>query len=395
MKIAFIVPHLEDGGMPKLVSTMTGTWKDFHDIAVILLIAGMEKNYSIDGRIVELCPIGGNVFGKALSVVKRIHRAKQLCRAEKFDAVISFGSAANAVNVLSHHGGRVILTEHNIKSRENASWGIAGRFYNAVIRFLYNRADAVVAISRAMKDDLESFYGVKNCVLIHNPHDLKGIAQKGAESFPPDLAFLKRERYIFAAGPTDERKGFLHLVRSFAIVKDVIPSVKLVIAGKQGPLHEAILREAESLGLSKDVIFAGYLTNPYPLMAKAALFACSSLREGLPNVIVESLALGVPVVSTDCISGPREILQMNPADDGSASDLEIVDCGALVPVFVSSGDIPSREENLFAKALCTLLYDELLYKRMKKSSLKRSRDFSSDVIMSRYESLCAASPESE
>lgn len=391
MKIALIVPHLEEGGMPKLVATMASAWSGVHAVTVILLISGMDRNYDAGCTVVELAPRGRGAAGKALAILRRIRRAKKLRRTMKFDAVISFGSAANAVNVLSRSGERIILTEHNIKSQENLSWGIAGRVYDAAIRFLYNRADAVVAISRAMKEDLESHYGVRSVVLLHNPHDLKDIAAKGREPLPSHLAALEHTRYIVSVGPTDERKGFWRVVRAFAEVKKRVPDLKLVLVGKEGPLHREIVQLCANLGVADSVVFAGFLRNPYPVMAGALLYACASLREGLPNVIIESLALGVPVVSTDCISGPREILQHNPARDGSAASDEMVDCGALVPVF-TSGYAPeepvSPEELLFAKALCGLLLDPQRREEAKNAALARSRDFSADSIMARYELLC-------
>ena len=389
LKIALIVPHLEEGGMPKLVSTMSRAWADMHEVTVVLLISGMEKNYAVSGRIVELAPRGRSIAGKALAVVRRILRAGKLRRRERFDAVISFGSAANAVNVLSRRGERIILTEHNIKSQENRSWGLAGRFYDAMISRLYNRADSVLAISRAMKEDLESHYGVKSVTLVHNPHDLADIAEKGRAALPAHLAFLESESFIAAVGPTDERKGFLHLVRAFSLMRLKIPYLKLVIVGKRGPLHDEIAAACARLGIADAVIFAGFLSNPYPVMARASLYACTSLREGLPNVIIESLALGVPVVSTDCVSGPREILQNGAAPDDSAVTDEMVDCGALVPVFspVRAGDPLTREESLFAKAAAELLLDAERYESARESALRRSLDFSVHSIMSRYESL--------
>jgi glycosyltransferase involved in cell wall biosynthesis len=370
---------------------MSRAWKDEHEVTTVLLIGGMEKNYALEGRVIELAPRGRGVAGKALAVLRRIRRAKKLRRTSAFDAVISFGSAANAVNVLSRCKERIILTEHNIKSQENRSWGIAGHFYDAAIRVLYNRADAVVAISRAMKEDLELHYGVQSVELLHNPHDLEDIAAKGREPLPSHLASLAQSRYIVSVGPTDERKGFWRLVRAFAEARKLVPDLKLVLVGKEGPLHSEIVRLCEDLGAADSVIFAGFLRNPYPVMARAALYACASLREGLPNVIIESLALGVPVVSTDCVSGPREILQHNPSLDGSALSDEMVDCGALVPVF-TSGYAPeepvSREELLFSRALCGLLLDPVLHEKAKSAALLRSRDFSARSIMARYASLC-------
>ena len=88
MKIALIVPHLEEGGMPKLVSTMSRAWQGVHLVTVVLLISGMERNYDVAGDVVELAPRGKGVFGKALAVARRVFRARRLLRSERFDAVI-------------------------------------------------------------------------------------------------------------------------------------------------------------------------------------------------------------------------------------------------------------------------------------------------------------------
>ncbi|MGL4369688.1 MAG: glycosyltransferase, partial [Spirochaetota bacterium] len=359
-----------------------------HEQSVILLISTMEQNYSPAGDIIALCPLGNGAAGKAFAVLRRIILMRRIAREKEFDALIGFGAAANIVTLFAGTRAVKIITEHNIKSQENRSWGLAGRFYDAMMKCLYNRADHVVAISSPMKEDLEKHYGIRNVVRIFNPHNTKEIMRRGGEALPSDFGFLADTKYIIGVGPTDDRKGFFHLVRSFNLMKEKIPDLRCVLLGNKGELHDAILSEAHRLGISDDIILPGYMKNPYPFMAHAALFALSSRREGLPNVLIESLALGVPAVSVDCLSGPREILGGQCASDDIA-EAERVDCGALVPVFVrcSPGDALSRDERIFAEEACALLTDEKRYARAKARCFERAEDFSAERIMARYAAL--------
>jgi glycosyltransferase involved in cell wall biosynthesis len=123
-------------------------------------------------------------------------------------------------------------------------------------------------------------------------------------------------------GRLQEQKDFPTLIRAFALVRQVRPC-RLVILG-DGSGRAGLLALVGSLGLAKEVDLPGFQTNPYPFLGRAALFALSSAWEGSPNALTEAMALGTPVVSTDCPSGPWELL------DGGRF-------GALVPV----GDAPA------------------------------------------------------
>ena len=143
-------------------------------------------------------------------------------------------------------------------------------------------------------------------------------------------------------GRLQEQKDFPTLIRAFALVRQGRPC-RLVILGDGGG-RMGLLNLIDGLGLAGDVDLAGFQTNPYPFLARAALFALSSAWEGSPNALTEAMALGIPVVSTDCPSGPRELL-----DGGRFGPLvPVADAPALAAAMASTLDRPLPSETLKA-----------------------------------------------
>jgi len=180
----------------------------------------------------------------------------------------------------------------------------------ALYRRFYPRANGVVCQCDAMLFDLESHFGVppSKMVRIYNPVEIEGIRSLAAAAPNP---YSGRGPHILASGRLVPMKGFDLLLRAMAQVASVLPAADLSILG-QGP-DEAALRElATRLGLAARVRFVGFRSNPYPWMKSADLFVLSSRYEGLPNVMLEALALGTRVVGMDCPGGVREILEPCP-----------------------------------------------------------------------------------
>jgi glycosyltransferase involved in cell wall biosynthesis len=176
-----------------------------------------------------------------------------------------------------------------------------------------------VAVSRGAADDLARSTGLRRELVqvVYNPVITPGMLAQ-ARRAPEHPWFAKDQpSVILGAGRLTAQKDFRSLVRAFAAVRATRP-VRLMILGEgeERPALEALARE---LGVSDDVSLPGFRPDAIACMASAALFVLSSAWEGLPTVLIEALAVGTPVVSTDCPSGPREILQ-----DGRL--------GALVPV---------------------------------------------------------------
>ncbi|MDF1526222.1 MAG: glycosyltransferase [bacterium] len=176
------------------------------------------------------------------------------------------------------------------------------------MRLFYPSADHIVAVSEGVARDLRSITGIAptRITAVRNPVVSAKILEAAAEPVEHPWFICKEVPVILGMGRLTEQKDFGTLVKAFGLVKEERPC-KLIILGEgrqRNPLREIIL----SLGLGADVDLPGFMSNPHAWMSRSSFFVLSSRGEGSPNVLTEALALGVPSVSTDCPSGPREVL---------------------------------------------------------------------------------------
>ena len=184
-----------------------------------------------------------------------------------------------------------------------------GWLYRRFARALYRRADHFVGVSDGVADNIRNIFGVpeRKITTIFNPVVREELfAQARAPLDHPWFAGGQTP-VVLAVGRLVEIKDFITLIRAFAKVRSRIDS-RLVILG-EGPEEKKLREEVKSLGLNDSVQFLGFEANPYRYMSRAAVLVLSSLSEALPTVLIEALACGCPVVSTDCPTGPREILE--------------------------------------------------------------------------------------
>lgn len=175
-----------------------------------------------------------------------------------------------------------------------------------------------------MADDLSRTFGIpaERIQVIYNPIVTPELRTKAQAPLEHPWFGAGEPPVILAAGPLTAQKDFLTLVRAFALVRQR-RAARLLILG-EGEEWRALEALAERLGLEKDVSLPGFVANPYPYMTRASLFVLSSRWEGLPGVLIEALYCGLPLISTDCPSGPREILadgrygQLVPVGDAMA-----------------------------------------------------------------------------
>ena len=260
---------------------------------------------------------------------------------------------------------KIIITEHNTLSQSLRN---KAKFKNRIIPFFvrsfYRWADEIVAVSKGVAKDLAGISGLplERIQVIYNPVVTPNLLEKAKEPVKHSW-FEKREfPVILGVGKLEAQKDFSTLIRAFAIVRQT-NVCRLVILG-WGPDRPKLEALIQDLGLEKDVALLGYVDNPYCYMARASVFALSSAWEGLPTVIIEALALKVPVISTDCQSGPAEILE-----NGKYGSLTPVgDCDALAQQILQVLCGQSQKINLdwldqFTLKTATQKYLELLLRK--------------------------------
>lgn len=215
---------------------------------------------------------------------------------------------------------RLILTEHNTLSQTlQNSADRRLRLLPWLMRRSYPKAERIVAVSHGVARDLAQQLGLGHdqVRVIHNPVVTQRLHQLAQQSVAHPWFGAEQPPVVLGGGRLIPQKDFATLIEAFAQVRQTQPS-RLVILG-EGPERPALQALAAQLGVERDVDLPGFVTNPYAYMRRAKVFVLSSRWEGLGNVIIEALAAGTYVVSTDCPSGPREILTDSA-------------CGALVPV---------------------------------------------------------------
>jgi glycosyltransferase involved in cell wall biosynthesis len=205
---------------------------------------------------------------------------------------------------------RIVVSEHNqISQTVQHATQMKNRFTPWFARWFYPWADGIVAVSQGVAQDLAAASGLpaEAIQVIYNPVITPSFLAKAQEPLDHPWFAPGQPPVILGVGKLEQQKDFPTLIRAFAQVRDICPSRLMILGwGPDRPQLEALIRE---LGLTEEeVALPGYIGNPYAYMARAGLFALSSAWEGLPTVLIEAMAAGVPVVSTDCKSGPQEIL---------------------------------------------------------------------------------------
>lgn len=281
----------------------------------------------------------------------------RLIRERRADATISFLVRANLVMVLSRWFGNPLpaIISERIVSVIYAGWSPVAATMRVLVRLLYPRAQGVVAISEGVKRSVVGLGVAADRVhVIYNPQNVGEMAAEAAGATHRDGFWL------VSVGRLTGQKDIPTTLRALAKIRQFDDRARLMVLG-EGLDESRLKRLASQLGVDHAVEWRGWI-RPYPVMGSADVFVLSSRYEGFANVIVEALACGLPVVSTDCDSGPREILE-----DG--------EYGILVPV----GD-----SDALAAAILRLRQDRVLCDAMRQRGRERAKDFDVTAIAPAY-----------
>lgn len=402
-KIAIVTPFLARGGLEKVAIVEANELNKYYDITLIVLDSFIQ-DYPYDGKMIDV-----GVSLEDRGIIKRINnifltirKLKKIKKEHSFDLVISHGELANIPNVLS--GGKCILTIH--ENRFGGLKDIQGKFVSKVINFIYKAKNVlkIVTVSEGIRYSFLENLNIdeKNIVAIPNPHNIEDIINMGKESLGM-FEVLFKYPVLINVGRLIKEKGQWYLLRIFGELKKTNSNVKLIILGDAG-LREELISLSRSLNLrtysawsqntfndNYDVYFLGFHENPFKFIGKSKLFAMTSLREGLPNTIIEALACGIPVVSTNCKTGPDEILFPEMKHSTSLNKAKLGKYGILMPIFTEEkfieADIPlSEEENMWVSTLNKILDDHTINFNSE-DALRRAKDYELDKVILKWKDL--------
>lgn len=357
--ITFFSPDMTPGGIRRVFTNLASELASRGYNIEFLLI---EKKGSFLSKIPEKASITELRSSRMLTSIPMIinYLRKQEPRvflSSVFHAhIASLISQKLAVGSSSKIGIRVpTIVSHNL---ERSNLQSKYKIIPMAITLLYPTADSIITISKEISDDLYKNFDVKDTTTIYNPVAIDEIVKDGKKEVEHNWFCSKQKPIILSAGRLTEAKRFSDLIRSFNKVRDK-RDARLVILG-EGGLRPDLENLISALDLDNNVSLPGYVDNPYPYMKQADVFASTSEREGFGNVIVEAMALGTPVMATDCPGGPSEILS-----DGKY--------GPIVPV----GD-----HKRISEAIIQLLNNPTDAHQLQ----KRTEDFRISKITDQYES---------
>ena len=309
MKIAFFIPNMRIGGTEIVLKSIINAMIDRYPQYNIDLILAREEGAilrDIDNRISIINLDCKHVKYCLYNLVKYFRKEEPDC----FISSLDYSNiTASLAHQLSRSSSQLILWEHSITSVHSETTISKYRILRYfLIRYFYNRADHIISVSRGVAEDLTDFFHInkKKLRVIYNPVDQNKIIQlSNREIVKPPLDIYK-EKYIISVGRLVQAKNYTLLIQAFNILSKH-SLIKLVVIGT-GPENNRIQQQIRRLQLDERIILTGNMDNPFPLIKNASVVVLSSKWEGFGLVLLEALVLQKQIVSTDCPSGPREIL---------------------------------------------------------------------------------------
>jgi len=306
-QLALFLPSLCGGGAERvMVNLANGFRSRGYEVDMVLAWAKGPFLKELDPkvRVVDL---------KCRHVSTSLIKLMRYLRRERPQALLSSLAHASITvlmaKVLTRSPTRIIVSVHSMK-QEAGSVGMTLKtmLLSRMVRFLYPIAERVVAVSHGIAADIIRHFPTlaPKVLVIYNPVITPSLFSKSQEPLNHAWFLPEHPPVLLGVGRLDFRKDFPTLIHAFSRVQERIDA-RLIILG-DGIERERLEALVVELGIQKTVQLIGFQENPYPFFLRSSVFVLSSRWEGMPTVLVEALALGTPVVSTRCPSGPEEIL---------------------------------------------------------------------------------------
>lgn len=367
MKI-ILVNSLANGGGERIASNIANELIRHEEIIVVTL----ENNnkYYVDDRV-RVINLNQR---KWFPYIYHTFELKKIIKTENIDFIQSHLYRSNFINILcklfgGNHYVQVVNHGDPFQYKKN---GLKGFIMLNLMKLLYPMADQIIAISDVMNVNIRKLMSRnKNKVItVNNPNNISEIIKNSNSECDSNIEL--NFNYIVYMGRLIKSKNIDLLIHAIKCL-----DITLVIIGS-GPEELNLKKLAETLKVSNRVIFLGQLSNPFPVIKNALALVSASSSEGFPNSIIESLACSTPVIHSDCISGPREILQPSSTVNKTIqkNNYEITPFGILY----NTGDVTALIQSI--KYISTLPKEEK--SELSHNCKKRAYDFDSSVIVKKY-----------
>ncbi|WP_332879722.1 glycosyltransferase family 4 protein [Massilia sp. S19_KUP03_FR1] len=365
MRLLVYIHSLENGGAERVVANLANYWVSIGwDVTVVTVAPTARDFYTLDGAVkreaLNLAGGNPNVLAGFVRTVRRVQALRQVLQRVRPDIALSAMHTANVILAMAARGVpgvRAIGSEHNFPPKAPM-----GLIWETLRRHAYGHLTAVVALTQECACWLAAHSHATRIPVI--PNAVRWPLSKHEPSISPAVCCAAGRQILLGVGRLSSEKNFSALVEIFSRLASKYPAWDLVILG-DGPLSGALHLQVQAAGLQHRVFLPGRVGNVGDWYGRAALYVMSSHFEGFPNTLVEAMSYGLPAVSFDCDTGPRDIIRHD------------VD-GLLVT--------PADAEGMLL-ALGKLMADAALREAFSRRALEARERFSMEKISSMWEGL--------
>ena len=375
-KVFILINTLGTGGAERVVSLLIQHWQNRYDITLVLLTDLIEYELPENTRIVHLHqPFLENGFITLLKLPWLAWRFKNICNKGKADMSFSFLKRPNYISSMSKGMGNkanIIISERSYFSEQiKLSSPVQQKISVCLTKKYYPKADKIITNSELIKIDLQTNFNIRGSYeVIPNPMDIDFM--KSMREVKVNLPESDQFTFIHVGAFRDQKNQRM-LILAFDKIKHL--NIRLLLLGHRY-LKEELKVLVKKMKLDSQITFLNFDTNPFKYLARCDCFVLPSKFEGFPNSLLEAMCCGLSVISTDCKSGPREILAPDTDPAYSLSDnIELAEYGILTPV---------NNIDLLAKAMEKMATEPAYHQKMKEKAFTRSLDFDSEKIFEMF-----------